>query len=53
MFLLYDNSVASLDDLLDASKRAAGDPHPFFVETASDRADVVAFLRSLDDQPLP
>jgi len=50
---LHDDSVSSLADLLDPTKRDASDPHPFFVEDADDRSDVVAFLKSLDDQPLP
>jgi len=50
---LHDDSVSSLEDLLDATKRDATEPHPFFVEDADDRSDVVTFLKSLDDQPLP
>ncbi len=43
---LHDNSVASLDQLLDPSRGGAA-PHPFYVPRAS-RADVAAYLRSLD-----
>jgi hypothetical protein len=49
---LHDDSVASLDELLDATKRALSAPHPFYVADRAERADVVAFLRSLDDEPL-
>ena len=49
---LHDDSVPSLDALLDPTKRAATDPHPFFVADAAKRADVIRFLESLDDQPL-
>jgi len=43
---LHDNSVASLEDLLDP-KRGATAPHPFYV-TTSQRGDVVTFLKGLD-----
>ncbi len=43
---LHDNSVASLDDLLSA-KRGPTVPHPFYVADTKERADIVAFLRSL------
>jgi cytochrome c2 len=49
---LHDDSVASLDSLLDPARSATA-PHPFYVAKAADRADLVQFLRSLDDQPLP
>jgi len=45
---LHDNSVDSLDDLLDA-KRGANAPHPFYL-AASQRADVIEFLKGLDTQ---
>ncbi|HYP89545.1 MAG TPA: hypothetical protein VEQ59_15360 [Polyangiaceae bacterium] len=48
---LHDSSVASLDELLDPDARAEA-PHPFFIADPDDRADVVQFLNSLDDQPL-
>ena len=48
---LHDDSVKSLDMLLDPA-RTMDVPHPFFVADAAKRADVVKFLRSLDDQPL-
>ncbi len=50
---LHDDSVATLSDLLDPGARDVSDPHPFFIENADERADVIAFLNSLDDQPLP
>ena len=49
---LHDDSVASLDSLLDPARSATA-PHPFYVADTADRADLVQFLRSLDDQPLP
>ena len=45
---LHDNSVGSLDELLDA-KRGATAPHPFYLP-ASQRADVVEFLKGLDTE---
>lgn len=45
---LHDNSVGSLDDLLDP-QRGANAPHPFYVP-AVQRADVVAFLKALDTE---
>jgi hypothetical protein len=48
---LHDSSVATLDALLNPT-RAASDPHPFFIANATDRANVIKFLNSLDDQPL-
>ncbi len=44
---LHDNSVASLDELLD-SERGAAAPHPFYVADRKKRAEVVEFLKSLD-----
>ncbi|MDQ6664914.1 MAG: hypothetical protein M3Z23_11025 [Acidobacteriota bacterium] len=44
---LHDNSVPTLDNLLDPS-RGANAPHPFYVSGAKDRADMVEFLRGLD-----
>ena len=43
---LRDNSVPHLETLLNPSRGAAA-PHPFFVNDASARADVVAFLKGL------
>ena len=43
---LHDNSVPSLDGLLDP-QRGAMSPHPFFVADTGLRGDVVAFLRGL------
>lgn len=47
-----DSPAASLSKLLDPA-RGEGVPHPFYLSDADERAQVVAFLRSLDDQPLP
>ncbi len=43
---LHDNSVPSLDTLLNPS-RGASSPHPFYLKTAGERADAIAFLTSL------
>ncbi len=48
---LHDDSVATLSALLDPA-RTANAPHPFFIADATERANVVKFLNSLDDQPL-
>ncbi|MEO8190428.1 MAG: hypothetical protein ABI682_08795 [Acidobacteriota bacterium] len=44
---LHDNSVASMEDLLD-SRRGATAPHPFYLSDRKQRADMVEFLRGLD-----
>jgi cytochrome c2 len=44
---LHDNSVPSLDNLLDP-KRGPMAPHPFFLSNPKDRQDMVEFLRGLD-----
>jgi len=44
---LHDNSVPTLDNLFDPA-RGANAPHPFYFSDAKARADMVAFLRSLD-----
>ena len=44
---LHDNSVSTLDDLLDP-KRGTKAPHPFFLSKQKDRKDLVEFLRGLD-----
>lgn len=44
---LHDNSVPNLDNLFDPSRGATA-PHPFYFSDAKARADMVAFLRSLD-----
>lgn len=44
---LHDNSIATLDELLHPS-RGRSAPHPFYLRTASQRADMSDFLRSLD-----
>lgn len=49
---LHDDSVTTLEDLLNPDARDVSDPHPFFVDDEDERADVIAFLESLDDQPL-
>jgi hypothetical protein len=50
--LLHDDSVPTLSALFDP-KRGPGMPHPFYVGDSLQRADLIAFLQSLDDQPLP
>jgi cytochrome c553 len=44
---LHDNSVASLDELLNP-RRGQQAPHPFYLPDTKRRADVVAYLRGLD-----
>ena len=44
---LHDASVSSLDELLNPS-RGDNAPHPFYITDASQRADMVEFLRGLD-----
>lgn len=44
---LHDASVSSLDELLNPS-RGDNAPHPFYIADASERADMVEFLRGLD-----
>jgi hypothetical protein len=44
---LHDASVPSLDNLLDPA-RGDNAPHPFYIADASQRADMVEFLRGLD-----
>lgn len=44
---LHDNSVSSLDALLDP-KRGASAPHPFCFQEVAERADMSAFLRGLE-----
>ncbi len=43
---LHDNSVPDLETLLNPSRGTTA-PHPFYVSSASARADVVAFLKGL------
>jgi len=43
---LHDNSVPSLEALLDPGRGAAA-PHPFYLSRERHRDDVIAFLRSL------
>jgi mono/diheme cytochrome c family protein len=47
---LHDDSVRSLDALLNP-RRGPRSPHPFYIGNASRRADLKAFLQSLDDRP--
>ncbi|MBA2589937.1 MAG: hypothetical protein H0U98_15085 [Alphaproteobacteria bacterium] len=44
---LHDDSVKSLDELLSLSRGNLA-PHPFFLKDAAPRADMIAYLRSLD-----
>jgi len=44
---LHDDSVSDLDTLLNPSRGPLA-PHPFYVSAASDRADMVEFLKELD-----
>lgn len=43
---LHDNSVLTLDELFTASRGPAA-PHPFYINSADDRAAIIAYLRSL------
>ena len=47
-FFLHDDTVPSLNTLFDSS-RGANAPHAFYISDMSQRADIIAFLRSLDD----
>ena len=47
---LHDNSVASLDRLLDPARGAMA-PHPFYFSDAGQRSDMAEFLRGLDTGP--
>ena len=47
---LHDNSVASLEALLDGSRGATA-PHPFYVTASARRATLVAYLRGLSTSP--
>lgn len=44
---LHDDTVKSLDSLFDPSRGATA-PHPFYLSDTRARADLIAFLRSLD-----
>jgi hypothetical protein len=44
---LHDNSVPTLEALFDAT-RGANAPHPFYLEPVAARADLAAFLDSID-----
>ena len=47
---LHDNSVPTLANLLDPT-RGANAPHPFYFANASDRTDMVEYLRGLSTGP--
>ncbi len=44
---LHDNSVSSLNRLF--TSRGASAPHPFYIQNAGERKDLVRYLESLDD----
>nr|MBA2458969.1 hypothetical protein [Gemmatimonadales bacterium] len=44
---LHDNSVPTLDNLLDPARGATA-PHPFYLTDPAQRAEMVAFLQGLD-----
>ncbi|MEP6635810.1 MAG: hypothetical protein ABJB97_03730 [Acidobacteriota bacterium] len=44
---LHDSSVPSLESLFDPSRGMMA-PHPFYLSDAQERANMIAFLRSLD-----
>ncbi len=44
---LHDNSVATLNDLLDPARGDTA-PHPFFLSDPAQRADMIDFLESLE-----
>jgi len=46
---LHDNSVPTLEALLDPARGVMA-PHPFYIDNAGTRADMVTFLKSLDDK---
>jgi cytochrome c2 len=48
---LHDNSVATLDDLLNPA-RGPSAPHPFYLYNLTFRLDMTAFLNSLDTKPI-
>jgi hypothetical protein len=47
---LHDGSVKSLDALLDP-KRGKNDPHPFYINDKTQRAEIIEFLRGLSAEP--
>lgn len=47
---LHDNSVATLDALLNPSRGGTA-PHPFYFNDVAQRADTIAFLNSLSTTP--
>ena len=46
---LHDHTVTSIENLLDGA-RGSKAPHPFYLDTAAQRSDMAAFLKSLDDK---
>ncbi len=44
---LHDNSVTSLDNLLDPVRGSTA-PHPFYLPDATRRTEVIEYLRGLD-----
>ena len=44
---LHDNSVSTLEMLFDPS-RGMSAPHPFYFSSMNERAEIIAYLRSLD-----
>lgn len=49
---LHDNSVPTLDNLLDPVRGAAA-PHPFYFADTAQRADMIEFLRGASTTPSP
>ncbi|WP_295686476.1 hypothetical protein [uncultured Nevskia sp.] len=47
---LHDNSVATLDGLLDPARGNTA-PHPFYLANSTERTDMIEFLRGLDTTP--
>ena len=48
---LHDNSVGSLDELLNPSRGSTA-PHPFYLSKSEQRSDMIAFLRALDTRSM-
>lgn len=46
---LHDDTVKSLDSLFDPGRGSTA-PHPFYLSDRNQRADIIAFLRSLDTE---
>ncbi len=45
-FFLHDASVPTMEALFDP-RRGSQEPHPFYVENSTDRADLITFLKGL------